>query len=533
MDTYHAPMNEVYHKVIDEYDSSHDYGIHIQNRYQNCLSLLRKDDVFSSKEFLQKNQDTMGVRKQLSMHSAKVILNVSLKIGRQIGLIKVIDAKHPISFIDFCNLQTVSYYAEQLRGSKLQNLRKSNSWKQTTRGSYLYKLWNFNNWLVEKPFEFSKVRYIDNDTFRKEKTTVKLTGVEHFLKLFQDSMNSDSEFIKMIKRYLMDKELHQDASVKYMRQKHIAITSYFEKNDSPLKFRYDPNALYDDVESVEKKITLEDLVNMLTTGKASLLDRAVVLCKFHRGLDILTLIDRFNFQAWGQLVNYFGTEIFEKWDLSKCPVPITLTRIKTGYKHRGFLDLDAIVSLQNYLKFRYEQTGKPLEEGEAMFLTSRKKPISHNWVMELIPRLAKNAGIQNKIPYKSRKINEKTSHELRDLLKSTLITCDASQYVCELAIGHKVGDSYEKQDKLYPEKTREEYMKASSKLNIISKITNAINETDSSKELQTKLDKIQDKSDLSNFKNEQMITSLLKTQEKLVLQMDMIQKSIPVTKITS
>ncbi|MBT6646042.1 MAG: hypothetical protein HOB51_00775, partial [Thaumarchaeota archaeon] len=42
--------------------------------------------------------------------------------------------------------------------------------------------------------------------------------------------------------------------------------------------------------------------------------------------------------------------------------------------------------------------------------------------------------------------------------------------VCELAIGHKIGDSYEKQDKLYPDKSRQEYMKASSKINIFSNI---------------------------------------------------------------
>ncbi len=521
-------MNEVYHKVVNEYDSNIEYGIHVQKRYQNCLILLKKDDIFSSNEFILKNHDSMGVRKNISPASAKIILNRSLKIGRELGLLQVVETKHPISYVDFYNLETVSYFAQQLRGSKLQNLRDSNSWKHSTRGNYLYRLWTFNNWLHGKPFEFSKIHYVDNDTFKKERTVTKLEGVEHFLKLYQDSMNSDSDFIKMIKKYLMDKEIHKDSSVMYMKQKHIAITSYFEKNDSPLKFRYDPNSMYDDIDSVEKSISLEDLVSMLTTGKASLLDRAVILCKFHRGLDILTLIDRFNYQAWRQLVDYFDTEIFEKWDLSKCPVPITLTRIKTSYKHRGFLDRDAIVSLQNYLKFRYEQTGKPLEKGEPIFITSRKKPISHNWVMELIPRLAKNAGIQETTIYKTRKMNHKTSHELRDLLKSTLIACGVTQYVCELAIGHKVGDSYEKQDQLYPEKTRSEFMKASSKLNIISKIKNAINEEDSSEELKIKLSKMKDKTELDNFKNQQQIEILMKTQEKLILQMNMIQKAIPI-----
>ena len=51
-----------------------------------------------------------------------------------------------------------------------------------------------------------------------------------------------------------------------------------------------------------------------------------------------------------------------------------------------------------------------------------------------------------------------------------MIVEGVAPYVCELAIGHKIGDSYEKQDKLYPDKSRQEYMKASSKINIFSNI---------------------------------------------------------------
>jgi len=188
MKTDSRPMNEVYHQVINEYDSNFDYGVIIQKRYENCLVLLKKNDIFSSNEFLQKNHELIGIRKNISPASAKIILNVSLKIGRELGLLKVVDTKHPISYVDFYNLETVSYFAKQLRGSKLQNLRDSNSWKHSTRGNYLYRLWTFNNWLHGKAFEFSKIHYIDNDTFRKERTATKLEGVEHFLKLYQDSI---------------------------------------------------------------------------------------------------------------------------------------------------------------------------------------------------------------------------------------------------------------------------------------------------------------------------------------------------------
>ena len=82
------------------------------------------------------------------------------------------------------------------------------------------------------------------------------------------------------------------------------------------------------------------------------------------------------------------------------------------------------------------------------------------------------------------KRSEKTSHEMRDLLKTTLIVSGTVDYVCDIVIGHKVGDSYEKQDKLYPDKSRNEYAKASKKLNIFSRVSQSLSETNSKEELE-------------------------------------------------
>ncbi|KER05357.1 integrase protein [Marine Group I thaumarchaeote SCGC AAA799-E16] len=120
---------------------------------------------------------------------------------------------------------------------------------------------------------------------------------------------------------------------------------------------------------------------------------------------------------------------------------------------------------------------------EPIFIGRKNQPIRPQWLTDLIPKLAYNAGIQKKIRNSNITVkNEKTSHELRDLLKSTLIIEGVASYVCELAIGHKVGDSYEKQDKLYPNKSREEFMKASSKINIFSNYTNYLKEGSQLKE---------------------------------------------------
>lgn len=185
-----------------------------------------------------------------------------------------------MSFQDFCKLETVEYYANQLRGDKFKNVKSK---QYSTRSQYLYRLWAFNNWIIGKSFEFSTIRYIDQDTFKQVKEKVTLESVEHFLKLYQDSQNTDSEYIKIIKRFLMS-DIHGNVSPQYIKHKKIAITSYFEQNDSPIKFHFDSNALYsNDNDSYEdRRLTLDDLLKMLTTGRASVLDGAVVLCKFHR-----------------------------------------------------------------------------------------------------------------------------------------------------------------------------------------------------------------------------------------------------------
>ena len=120
---------------------------------------------------------------------------------------------------------------------------------------------------------------------------------------------------------------------------------------------------------------MEDLLKMLTVGRPSIMEKTVVLCKFHRGLDNSIFVDRFNFEAWSQLVKHFGTEEYMRWDLNKCPVPISLTRVKTGYFHRGYLERDAIDALQNYLVYRFKKIGKAIDVDQPLFVNSLKKPI--------------------------------------------------------------------------------------------------------------------------------------------------------------
>ncbi len=486
-------MPKVQYEVLENFDPSKHEQFFSKSQTK-CMGLLKKGFVFTPVKLINDNLDYLPTFIAKNKHRAtSITVFNTLRIAKGLGIVRVVDDK-PIPFDDFCELESLKYFADQLRGSKNKNLVEKRK-LVSTKKDYLYRVWEFNNWLHGKSFDFKVVKHLSESTFETRIDKITLDGLEHLLNLYKESFQTDSDYVRVIKKFLTD-ESNSLCSVGYMKLKHVAIMSYFEKNECDLRFKYDPNNTHQDFreESSNATLSLDDLGKMLRVGKASPLDYAVVLSKFQRGLDNSTFCDRFNFQVWDQLVEYFGTEIYEKWDLSLCPVPIRLTRVKTSYTHTGYLDYDAIDAIQNYLKIRYEKTHKAMQFHQPLFLNARGNPISYLWVIGLIPRLARNAGIQKKIHNSNlTSRNEKTSHELRDLLKSTLIVEGVADYVCELAIGHKVGDSYSKMDKLYPDKSRIEYAKASAKLNIVSKMESSLNEDyNTISALEAKLAKFED-----------------------------------------
>ena len=292
--------------------------------------------------------------------------------------------------------------------------------------------------------------------------------------------------IKIIKYYLLD-DIHKNkkaSSVKIIRN---AIKSYFEKNEQPLNITFNPYTIYSNTTEYEQSISLSELMSFLTTGKPSVVEKAVFLCKFQRGLDVSTLVDRFNYEAWEQIVKWFGSEKYDSWDLEKCPVPISLIRVKTDFRHVGFIDRDAISEIQKYLDYRKTKTDENMQTGQALFLNKFGRPITNSWLFGSFSRIAKRAEIHKFVEANGRKYYNMDSHELRDLLKSTLIDSGCKQYVADHVIGHMPKDSYEKQAKLYPETLRKEYAKASKRLNIFTKFTSVVNGTDDADELRISL----------------------------------------------
>ena len=158
-----------------------------------------------------------------------------------------------------------------------------------------------------------------------------------------------------------------------------------------------------------------------------------------------------------------------------------------GFPHVCCLERDAITTLQKAIDWRAKKTGSSMKIGQAMLLNTKLNPVTNRLISDLVPKLAERCGIQKKFQIKSGNKNEKTSHELRDLLKSTLNSMGVKAYASNHLIGHMPRDSYEKEAILYPDKIRAEYMKASSILNIFTKFSSVVNGTDDSDELRIEL----------------------------------------------
>jgi len=480
-----------FYKVLKKFNSQKDYGEKIRPQYAKCLSLLKVGQKINQKDFATEfghkftKKDAENVKEEAVYHA--------FMLGRKIGVLQEMSATelgYSISYDDFTKLETVAYFMKQHRGSRLKNVDSKSH--MGTRGTYGHRLWKFNNWITGKDVTFTKIISVGKDTFKQKQEKIKLKGVEDLLHHYTEPLSQEREFVKVIKEYLLDPE-NKDQSDKSMKVIVNAIRSYFEKNDSPINFKYNTKVGHPTAEDREDSasLNLDELMQLLTVGNPTLVQKTAFLCKFHRGLDTSTLIDRFNFEAWQQLVECFGTENYKKWDTKLCPVPIKLTRIKTAYQHTGFLDKDAIDCLIKYLDVRKKQTGLEMSNDQAIFLTEKKKPITKEWVMITMKKLRKNSNLDQKLSgymVTRYKIN---SHEFRDLLKSILMDCEVRPDVCEHLIGHKPKDTYEKQAELFSKTLRKEYCKASRRINIFSNFSSMVKGESNSDEMNEKITQLQ------------------------------------------
>ena len=463
-------------QILENFDPKKDYHIPIRKQVATILSELEKGKQYRLVELVEKYDGVITKKKNLV--STRQVFKHMMKIGKEIGVIEEI-VDYAISFENFCELDTVSYMRRQLKQTKFKNPEaKTKHSGGGTRRSYSLTLWHFNNWLHGKTITISKVIPVGENLQKIETVKITLDTIEDLLKAYQESSNKGVETIRTVKEYLMDSHQHSHKSKGYMENIIASIRAYFDRNESPIYISFNTSIDHDDISEMisdnVSTLSLQDLMELLTTGKPSIVEKGVLICKFQSGMDNSTFADRFNFEAFPQLIKWFGSDQHDSWDLEKCPVPINVTRIKVGFPHICCLDRDSIIALQKALDWRIKKTGSLMKIGQAMFLNSNLNPVTNRWVSELVTKLAERSGIQKRFAIKSGHKNEKVSHELRDLLKSTLNSCGVSAYASNHLIGHMPRDSYEKEAILYPDKIRAEYMKASSTLNIFTGFTKYI-----------------------------------------------------------
>lgn len=373
--------------------------------------------------------------------------------------------------MSFCKIQKVAYWRQQLNDANIKNLNNSNT---GTKKCYTYGLYHFNNWLKGKKFSYVHSSQYDRNKSTPNQTAVVLKDVGHFLELYQNNHVRKLEFISFIKQYLLWTQEHKSNSITLNAL--YAIKSFFRENDTEIVFRFNKKKYMNTSNPI---LTIDDFTKILTSKNTQIIEKAVFLCKFQRGLDSSTFADRFNFEVWDQLSDYFGTDHYDKWDLNRCPVPIKLVRVKTNYLHVGFLDTDAIVHIQKYLKIRGQKTNKTSHKhydtvptsrpnkNEALFLDTSGNAISVNWIGRRFHKLYSNIIWENTFQYKPKP--RCTAHELRDLLKSTLVDAGCRIDAADHILGHAPKDSYEKQSLLYPSSIRNEFIKCSDRINCLSK----------------------------------------------------------------
>lgn len=379
-----------------------------------------------------------------------------------------------VTFTSFCKIHQVEYWRKQLNEANIKNLNNNNS---GTKRCYTYGLYQFNNWLTGKKFQYVNSYY--QRRIKHKKTTIILKNVSHFLELYQNAHGQKLEFVNFIKQYLLWTREHKSNAMALNAL--YSIKSFFRENDSEIIFRFNKKRSDEKPNSI---LSIDDFKKILALENIQTIEKAVFLCKFQRGLDSSTFADRFNFEVWEQLVDYFGTVHYNKWDLNRCPVPIKLIRVKTNYLHVGFLDTDAIMCIQQYLEIRGKKIIKNSSKqtvltsavkptkGEALFLDSFGNAISVNWIGRHFHKLYSNAIWDNVSNSKMK--TRCTSHELRDLLKSTLIDAGCRLDIADHILGHAPKDSYEKQSLLYPSSIRNEFIKCSVRINCMSKTSHLI-----------------------------------------------------------
>ena len=358
-------------------------------------------------------------------------------------------------------LESVKFWCTQINRPGHKNTTPRHSTKQL----YLGAISRFDEWLVGRSFPPRGKAKSGGQT-----TQESFNNVEAFME-YSDSPDYVPKTAQRVLREYAAALQSGGAAAGAQAIARSAIISYLAAHDIVLALPRSRKKRAESAQDDDSVMTIENFYKMLQNGRPGLALRTAMLITFQSGMDAATLADRFNYEGYSQIVKHFKTDDHSMWNLAMCPVPIKLVRVKTIVPYMTFLDHDAIVQLQEYLTWKEAKHGRH-DASKPLFRTKQGRPIHSAWLSVGFSRTAIRAGIQKKV---SNRVFKVRAHAVRHLLKSILITSGCAQYAADHVLGHAPRDAYEKQAILYPEMLRAEYAKASSRLNIFSKVENTLN----------------------------------------------------------
>lgn len=373
---------------------------------------------------------------------------------------------------DFLRIPCVAQWIGMLNAP---NTLHSQRRRGGTRSIYGYALHRFHEWVAGRTAAVTARADCGDGTFREERGDVVIRGVDHVLELALEGGGIGRDLPVLIRRFFADLNSQRRYSSSVMMQTQSALKSFFTCHEIQYGLQMPRHILRGtgsgggSEEWENRDLRMSEFYRMLTAGKATVRDRAVLLSMFHRGLDLSTLADRFNYTAFDQIAAHMGSDDPASWDLDRCPVPVVLTRVKTDYKHAGFLERDAVSAIADWIAERERLTGRALRRGDcqALYINQLGAPITAQWVGERFRCLAVKIGLCYKREGGGLS-STRHSHQLRHLLKSTLIDAGCRIDVADHVIGHAPKDAYERQSVLYPDSLRQEYAKAAGRINVFA-----------------------------------------------------------------
>jgi hypothetical protein len=285
------------------------------------------------------------------------------------------------------------------------------------------------------------------------------------------------QHLKVLQDYVASDEFEGDDR-ETRRKQYFRMRGLYERNFVPLpdvRLKL-PNG---DNHDVKVEITASQFLAMvkrvLAVGNVRVRDKSIILTMLQGGMDDSTLAEVFNFVAFPQLVAFFGTADFEKWDSAKCPVRIDLTRPKSTQRFYTFIDVDGIDMLKEWLRVRRRKYGEIQVEvapspdvlpcSDAVYLDLFGRGIKPDGVGTVFRNCGKRAGANvhsGPMParYKGARVRYPFhSHEVRDTLR-TLARGRADVEAAEFFVGHPLDKlGYDKSPWNDPDYFRQEYMK--------------------------------------------------------------------------